>query len=148
MIIASSRIWLCPIYGSRVLSREWRCSWSNAARRCSNYIWVINNLFAYKGAPYIRDLTVRLLLSNLSWDTHVYILVLQMSYINELLFLFYIREASHTIHSLKYHQNEKFWILRKSFIHYYFIISPKPLKIKTFAYLNCFVPKMLKKMSS
>ena len=37
---------------------EWRCSWSSADRRCSNYIWWINNLFAYKGPSYIRDLTV------------------------------------------------------------------------------------------
>ena len=29
------------------LSREWRCSWSSADRRCSNYIWVINNSIAY-----------------------------------------------------------------------------------------------------
>ena len=27
-------------------------------RRCSNYIWVINNLITHKGAIYIRDLTV------------------------------------------------------------------------------------------
>ena len=26
------------------ISREWRCGWSSADRRCSNYIWVINNL--------------------------------------------------------------------------------------------------------
>ena len=49
---------LCPIYWSHVLSREWRCSWSSADRRCSNYIWVIDNLIANKGASYIRDLTV------------------------------------------------------------------------------------------
>ena len=42
-----------------MLSREWRCSWSSADRRCSNYIWVINNLIAYLSASYIRDLTVR-----------------------------------------------------------------------------------------
>ena len=30
----------------------------SADRRCSNYIWVINNLIAYLGASYIRDLTV------------------------------------------------------------------------------------------
>ena len=30
-----------------VLSREWRCSWSSADRRCSNYICVINNFIAY-----------------------------------------------------------------------------------------------------
>ena len=44
-----------------MLSREWSCSWSSADRRCSNYIWVINNLIAYLSAAYIRDLTV------LSW---------------------------------------------------------------------------------
>ena len=31
-----------------MLSREWRCSWSSADRRCSNYIWVINNSIAYQ----------------------------------------------------------------------------------------------------
>ena len=38
---------LCAIYWSHVLSGEWRSSWSSADRRCSNYIWVINNLIAY-----------------------------------------------------------------------------------------------------
>ena len=33
----------CSIHWSQVLSREWRCSWSSADRRCSNYIWVISN---------------------------------------------------------------------------------------------------------
>ena len=28
-------------------AREWRCSWSSADRRCSNYVWVIDNLIAY-----------------------------------------------------------------------------------------------------
>ena len=37
---------LCHIYWRQVLSREWRCSWSSADRRCSNYIWVINDLIA------------------------------------------------------------------------------------------------------
>ena len=41
-----------------VLSREWRCSWSSAHRRCSNCIWVINNSIAYQGATYIRGLTI------------------------------------------------------------------------------------------
>ena len=39
-----------------VLSREWRSSWSSADRRCSNYIWVINNYIAHYGAIYIRGL--------------------------------------------------------------------------------------------
>ena len=43
---------ICPIQWSQALSREWRC------RRCSNYIWVIDNFIAYKSAPYFRDLTV------------------------------------------------------------------------------------------
>ena len=29
---------------SLVLSREWRYPWSSADKRCSDYIWVINNL--------------------------------------------------------------------------------------------------------
>ena len=51
---------LCPIHWTQVLSREWRCSWSSTDRRCSNYIWVINNFIAFSGAAYIRDLTVYL----------------------------------------------------------------------------------------
>ena len=46
------------IHWSHVLSREWRCSWSSADRRCSNYIWMINNFGAYQGAPYFWGLTV------------------------------------------------------------------------------------------
>ena len=41
-----------------MLSREWRCSWSSADRRCSNYIWVINKFVACWGATYISDLAV------------------------------------------------------------------------------------------
>ena len=55
MFLVSSCSCLCPIQWSR----EWRCSWSSADRRCSNYIWVINNFIAYQGATYIRDLTVQ-----------------------------------------------------------------------------------------
>ena len=58
MCLVSSCSCLCPIYWSQVLSREWRCGRSSAERRCSNYIWVINNLIAHIGASYIRDLTV------------------------------------------------------------------------------------------
>ena len=43
MILVLSCCCLCPIHWSQVLSREWRCSWGSADRRCSNYIWVINN---------------------------------------------------------------------------------------------------------
>ena len=48
----------CPIHWSHVLIREWRCSWSSAGRRCSNYICLINKLIAYWGTSYIRCLTV------------------------------------------------------------------------------------------
>ena len=47
MILVSSCSCLCPIHWSHVLSREWRCSWSSADRRCSSYIWVIHNSTAY-----------------------------------------------------------------------------------------------------
>ena len=40
------------------LGREWRCSWSSAERRCSNYIWVINNFIGYPDTAYITGLTV------------------------------------------------------------------------------------------
>ena len=58
MLLVSSCSCLHPIRWSQVLSWEWRCSWSSADRRCSNFIWVINNSIAYKSAAYIRDLTV------------------------------------------------------------------------------------------
>ena len=51
---------LCPIHWSQVWSREWRCGWSSADRRCSNYIWVINNFIVYWDVTYIRGLTVEL----------------------------------------------------------------------------------------
>ena len=41
-----------------MLSWKWRCSWSSADRRCSNYIWVINNFIAYYGVSYIKDFMV------------------------------------------------------------------------------------------
>ena len=44
MLLVSYCSCLYPIRWSQVLSWEWRCSWSSADRRCSNYIWVINNL--------------------------------------------------------------------------------------------------------
>ena len=55
-ISVSSCSCLCPIYWSQVLSREWRWSWNSADRRCSNYIWIINNFIAYEGASYIIGL--------------------------------------------------------------------------------------------
>ena len=55
MFLVSLCFYLCLIHWRHVLSREWRCSWSSADRLCSNYIWVINNLIAYKGATYIID---------------------------------------------------------------------------------------------
>ena len=58
MLLVSYCSCLYPIRWSQVLSWEWGCSWSSADRRCSNYIWVINNLITYWSASYIRDLTV------------------------------------------------------------------------------------------
>ena len=58
MFLASSCSCFRSIHWSHVLSWEWRCSWSSADRRCSNYIWVINNFIAYEGATYIRGFTV------------------------------------------------------------------------------------------
>ena len=60
MFLVSSCSCLGPIQGSQVLSREQKCSLRSADRRCSNYIWVIDNFIAYLGAAYIRDLTVML----------------------------------------------------------------------------------------
>ena len=54
----SSCSYLCPVHWSQLWSREWKCSWSSANRRCSNYIWVINNFIVYLGASYNRGLTV------------------------------------------------------------------------------------------
>ena len=56
MLLVSSCRCLCPIHWSQVLSWEWRCSWSSADRRCSIYIWMINNFIAYSGVAYIRGL--------------------------------------------------------------------------------------------
>ena len=58
MFLVSSCSCLRSIHWSQVLSWEWRCSWSSADRRCSNYISVINNFTAYQGATYIRGFTV------------------------------------------------------------------------------------------
>ena len=58
MWLVSSCCGFCQIHWSQVLSWEWRCSWSSADRRCSNYIWVINSFIAYRGATYIRGFTV------------------------------------------------------------------------------------------
>ena len=70
MFLVSSCNCLYPIQWSQVLSREWWCSWNSADRRCSNYIWVINNFIAYLGAPYIRDFTVtRTTRTPAFWDT-------------------------------------------------------------------------------
>ena len=43
MFIVSSCSCLCLIHWSQVLSRKWWRSWSCADRRCSYYIWMMNN---------------------------------------------------------------------------------------------------------
>ena len=67
MFLVSSCSCLCPIPWSQGLRREWRCSWSSADRRYSNYIWVIDNCIAYLGASYIRDLTVAWFDNHYTW---------------------------------------------------------------------------------
>ena len=42
----SSCSYICPIQWSQVLSREWRSCRGSADRRCSNYIWVMDNIIA------------------------------------------------------------------------------------------------------
>ena len=59
---------LRTIHWSQVLSGEWRCSWSSADRRYSNFIWVINSSIAYWGAAYIRSLTVL----HITWLLHTH----------------------------------------------------------------------------
>ena len=59
-------------------SWEWRCSWSSANRRCSNYVWVINNLIAYYFVVYLILETWRLTSTyivnrNCYWNSHIYI---------------------------------------------------------------------------
>ena len=49
---------LCPIHWSQVLSQDWRCNWSSADRRCSSYVWMMNNVIAYQVAFCIRGLTI------------------------------------------------------------------------------------------
>ena len=47
MFLNSSCSCLWPIHWSQALSREWRCCWGSTDRRCSSYIWVINNFITY-----------------------------------------------------------------------------------------------------
>ena len=70
MFLVSSRSCLRSIHLSQLLSWEWRCSWSSADRRCSNYIWVINNIIAYRGATYIRGFTVFRCHDKRFWSWH------------------------------------------------------------------------------
>ena len=68
MFLVSSCSCLCPIHGSHVVSREWRCSWSNGDRRCSKHIWVITILLpsnvwlVLEVWRYIRFLSTHILL--------------------------------------------------------------------------------------
>ena len=66
MFLVSSRSCLCSIHRSQVLSWEWRCSWSSADRRCSNYIWVINNCIAYYILEVLRYLFVSIIRDDVS----------------------------------------------------------------------------------
>ena len=66
MFLVSCCSCLCAGFSSQMLSREWRCCWSNAVRWSSNYIWVINSFIAHWGASYIKCLTVFIMLVNIS----------------------------------------------------------------------------------
>ena len=87
MFLVSSCRYACSMQWSQVLSREWRCSWSSADMRCSNYIWVINKFIAYRGVPYIRDLTVNIPYwlicyeQNLHHVTHIKLIVAKGHYL-------------------------------------------------------------------
>ena len=63
---------------SQVFSRERRCSWSSADRRCYNYIWEISNFIAFSGAAYIRGLAVYRLGLFVSY-AHVFVIFLRNS---------------------------------------------------------------------
>ena len=74
MFPISSWSCLCSIHWSQVLSREWRCSWSSADRRCSNYVWVINNFIALT-MVYLKlevwqyfQILLKVFLQNVSFD--------------------------------------------------------------------------------
>ena len=47
-----------PVTSAQFRFRARQCSWSSADRRRSNYIWVINNIIAYKAPAYITGLNV------------------------------------------------------------------------------------------
>ena len=70
MFLVASCSCLCPIRWSQVLSWERRCCWSSADRRWSNYIWVINNYIAHKGATYIRGFTVSVHTRQRHWSIY------------------------------------------------------------------------------
>ena len=84
MLLVSSCSCLCPIHWSQALSWEWRCIWSTADKRCSNYIWVINNFIAYQGVTYIRGLVVDGIINFKSKIS------LQCKYILHFLFFFHL----------------------------------------------------------
>ena len=96
MFLVSACSCLCAIYLSRVLSRDRRCSWSSADRRCSDYIRVINNLIAYLSASYFRDLTVR------SNDIHLMAISQEIPQPS-------VTKISLRITFLKLHSNELMW---------------------------------------
>ena len=72
MFLVSSCSCLRSTHWSQVISWEWKCCWSSADRRCSNYIWVINNFITYQGATYIRGFTLASAPEVLMWiETYV-----------------------------------------------------------------------------
>ena len=58
MVLVLSYSCFVPIHWNQMFSQDWRCSWTNACMRGSNYIWVISIFIAYWATSYIRGLTV------------------------------------------------------------------------------------------
>ena len=86
MFLVSSCSCLCSIYWIQVLSWEWRCSWSSTDRRCSNYIWIINNFIAYKDVTYFygsQNFSIQTLWKTFSWhynDWHIILLHFEQTF--------------------------------------------------------------------
>ena len=64
---------LCTIHWSQMF-----CSWSSANRRCSNYIWVMNNSMAHSGVAYIRGLTVSISFHHLTMYIPYYMYMISL----------------------------------------------------------------------
>ena len=108
MFLVSSCSCLCPIHWSQVLSWEWRCSWSSADRRCSNYIWVIDNFNAYRGTAYISDFTVYIHKSKVWRGINEFSMNPYPRAFIHLLGRYFVKSQGHEIGGFNYHVTVKF----------------------------------------